>query len=354
MKSIRDIFDEIFYYPDQITMPLAYIRRKVIEYVYKSLPKKEFVVKFESSISMIPEGKSFTGDYSTSKKELRLYYRTEDVEYKFKERMNFAEAIAFLVLRVVPYQLGERKYDELNSDDLFYFASKLLRYYASMNNGAILRGNYGLGSEEEVKTNIIKYYGEINEPSDNKEIIDNVFDELFEDDDNAYEENRCFRCETRIIKDYLSVVDLHKREAKIHIKETDGYAHPKGDLHCAKDSSRYVIWHTDEATLSNIRVKNWYGEDISPINAISIIIAHELGHLVLHRRLSKEKRAQGNCEIEAFKWARYMLEAREYRYNEGHIDSKYTKACKKWKEYITLLLDAMGYDKKSINEIYSN
>lgn len=353
MDKTQERFDEIFYSPNQITMPFAYIRRKVEKYVCDSLSEQAFDVKFESSVDMVAERVAYTTYSSKTRKELCLYYKAEKFEHKFRERMNFAEAIAFLVLCVVPYQLGDEK-NIFTSDDLFYFATKILIHYTAMDNGALLRGNYGLKSKEEVIHNIEKYYPGVSEPSSDKiSIINSVFEKLFVDADNKkYEEPICFRCETRIINEYLHAVDLHKEKIKIFIKETDGYGSPRGELRCAKHEDRYIIWHTDVNSMSLYSEREWIGSKITPLNAISVIIAHELGHLALHRHLPEDERKHDSREIAAFQWARCMLETREYRYNEGRVDDLFDDACKTWKEYITLLLDAMGYDKSFISEIY--
>lgn len=365
MQRVDWVFNNIFGTSNHLSRPFSYKQDEIVEYTLQILKQKYAetnndlrapkitTIKFERSdvFSDCDGDRVFNMEYSPKDECLKIQYRVDNDDIDiFKERLNLAESMAFLVLRFTPWYCNEvdkffdRKpsFVEFNKkEDFLYFAKKILLLYAKTPSGAIVRGDNGLESEDKIIKKISEIYPDVGMTENDSE-LNRIFDSVFSNKDGA---NPYFRCETRIIEDFIKD-KLGVGKYTILYSERDGWTTPRGNMDYFPTHA-FITYTSTKNLLAFECKKNWDADGMKLNNLVSIIIGHELGHLLLRIfGISKN-------ETMAFRFARLLLEMRELNYSEKRKnDDSYKKARNKWEKYIKTTLMVMGYDEKMMKDIY--
>jgi hypothetical protein len=271
---------------------------------------------------------------------LRVSYKAEDD--KFIERLNFAQAIAYVVLYLVPKYCGQEVYD--NRCELLYFAQKVLRLYTKMDNGAILRYDKGLTMVEaidEIVPRIEQLYPTVAPCliDDSQKIkIDKIFDIIFPD---GVRDIVVFRCERRVLQEYICECNDND-DIRLGVKTSPYVDGNEGFLtNLIKENNDLIIRYPSDTEIQ--KVGEWKEiKDFKSKCMLSLIMSHEMAHSAMHLHMTKAQRDESCAEQQAAYWSRLLVERRELLYNGGIEDDNFKEACKIWERYIRMLYVSQG------------
>ncbi len=345
-REIKSIFNRIHSNFGNQNLELA--REKLEAYA----KKKDVVlppIQFFTSSTIYPDALAIL--YSESKGHPISYgIRFNKADTLFTKRKKIAISLSSIILDCIPKTCHESTSVLIKDDMIYYLANKILIHY-SHSSGSILRCKYA-GSTEQIElleeenkllSDLLTYK--------EREHTGKIFDEVF----------NCIPISTRDPREWLLrnekkliIDDINRyRESKYKLMTYESFDTNKrgkdeaiGKLNIRDNYKQIYIQYPHEDDINTKRRQRSGATFDDPLLVIRMIMAHELGHLVLHTKIpsgsdDNEKVIihDHNSELqdrEATYYARLVLEHREFLYNDMQDDDDYKEACEAIHNYIRM------------------
>jgi hypothetical protein len=326
-KDIYDVFMKTrpLYIYDEF-VPLWYMVRGVQRYMQEKQTKN---VKLPDRIHVRPFMLAQISSLLKLGDSILIPYYTND---PFEVRLCIAESLGRIALQYIPEKLGQPS--DFDDSCVLFFAQKMLEMNVQMINGAILR-KFPV-PVNDIPDEIVSRRGKFDISEEREKDVEERIGEIFPKYHEIDMGHGVLCCEVDIITEYIGrnlikIFGEQVQEYRIVVQHSsyinDGTYSKFIYPHIAR-----TIWHITPEN-AEIDLHEFYskhdGSRITPISLIRLVIAHELGHAVLHQGKSYDD-SDPIEERGASYFARLLLRRREWLYNGCKGGKNYEDACKQW------------------------